>query len=158
MAVLRTEPLGWASYGARILDGGKELARLEITWLKGRGTFRLHNETFAIEPKGFFLSHAVLEKGSTALAKAHKPSAFRRRFEVTSAGHEFVLESQSWTGREYALFHGDQEVGWIKREGWTGRKLDLEFPDDMPVFLQIFLAYIVLAQMRREAAAAASGS
>jgi hypothetical protein len=68
-----------------------------------------------------------------------------------------VLESRSWTGREYVLLLGSQEVGRIQREGFSGRKLLLEFPDDMPLFLQLFLVYVVASQARRERAAAASG-
>jgi hypothetical protein len=52
---------------------------------------------------------------------------------------------------------GSQEVGGIRREGFTGRRLLLEFPDDVPLFLQVFLAYVVASQARRERAAAASG-
>jgi hypothetical protein len=34
----------------------------------------------------------------------------------------------------------------------------LELPDEVPLFLQVFLAYLVLCQGKREAAAASGGS
>lgn len=155
MAVLHAEPMGWFSSSARLLAGDEELTELGITAFKSRGRFILDGEEFAIEPKGFFQTTALLKKGTAILARAEKPSAFRRRFEISSAGHRLVLESRSWTGRDYVLLLGNQEVGWVKREGMTGKKLRLEFPDEVPVFLQVLLAYLVLVQAKREAAAAA---
>lgn len=160
MTVLRAEPLGWASFGVRnlsILSGDEELTQLKISPFKGKGSFDLNGEAFTIEPEGFFRSNAVMKKGNSVIARARKSSILRRRFEISSAGHQLVLESRSWTGREYVLLLGSQEVGRIQREGFSGRKLLLEFPDDMPLFLQLFLVYVVASQARRERAAAASG-
>lgn len=157
MGVLHAEPLGWLSSGVRILSGGEELTSLSISAFRGKGSFDLEGETFAIEPEGFFRSEAVLKKGSSVLARAQKPSVLRRRFEISSAGHRLVLESQGWTGREYALLLGSSEVGAIARKGFGGRKLTLEFPDEVPMFLQVFLAYVVVSQANRERAAAAGG-
>lgn len=156
MAILRTEPLGWLSSGVRILADGQELSLLNISLVRSRGRFILDDEEFTVEPKGFFWSGAELRRGSTVIARAEKSSPFRRRFEITSAAHRMVLESRSWTGREYRLLLGQQEVGRIRREGWTGRKMELDFPEDVPRFLQLFLAYLALAQAKREAAAASS--
>lgn len=157
MAVLYAEPLGWTSFGVRILSGDEELTQLMVSAFKRKGSFELDGEAFTIEPEGFFRSNAVLKKGSSTLAKVTKPSFLRRRFEISSAGHRLVLESRGWTGREYVLLLGSQEVGRVKREGLSGRKLLLEFPDDVPMFLQVLLAYVVVSQAKREAAAAASG-
>jgi hypothetical protein len=158
VAVLHAEPLGWHSSGVRILSGSEELTRLAISAFRRKGSFDLDGETFAIEPEGFFRSNAVLKKGSSVIARVQKPSLLRRRFEISSAGHRLVLESRGWTGREYGLLLGSSEVGLIKREGFGGKKLTLEFPDDVPMFLQVFLAYVVVSQAKRERAAAAAGS
>ncbi len=157
MAVLRADPLGWASFGVRILSADQELTQLKISAFKGRGSFDLNGEAFTIEPEGFFRSNAVLKQGSSVIARARKSSILRRRFEISSAGHRLVLESRGWIGREYVLLLGGREVGRIKREGFSGRKLLLEFPDDAPLFLQVFRAYVVASQAKREAAAAAAG-
>jgi len=160
VAVLRAEPLGWASFGIRnlsILSGDEELTQLKISAFKRKGSFDLDGEAFTIEPVGFLRVNAVLKQGAAVIARVRKTSILRRRFEISSAGHRLVLESRSWTGREYVLLLGSQEVGGIQREGFTGRKLLLEFPDDVPRFLQVFLAYVVASQARRERAAAASG-
>jgi hypothetical protein len=157
VAILRAEPLGWAFLGIRVLSGEEELTRLQISAFRTKGSFQLDGDAFTIEPMGFFKSDAVLKKGSSIIAKSRKGAALRRRFEISSAGHHLTLESRSWAGREYVLLLGKNEVGQVKREGFAGRKMHLEFPDDMPVFLQVFLAYIVISQARREAAAAAAG-
>lgn len=158
MAVIHAEPLGWASFGVRLLAGGKELTQLKVSTFKNKGSFDLDGEAFTIEPEGFLRINVTLKKAGRVIAKARKTSVWRRRFEVTSAGHRLIIEGRGWTGREYVLLLGKQAVGWVKREGFTGRRLRLEFPDEVPLMLQIFLAYIVTAQARREAAAAASGS
>ena len=119
---------------------------------------KLDGDEFTIEPMGFFRNGAELRKGGSVIGRAEKPSFFRRKFQVSSAGHRLVLESRGWRGRKYVLLLGKQEVGWIEREGLTGKKMELDFPDDMPLFLQVFLAYLVARQAKREAAAAAAGS
>ncbi len=157
MAVLRAEPLGWASAGVRVLSGEEEITELHISAFKGKGSFTLDGEEFTITPEGFFRSDAVLKKGTSVIAKAKKAGALKRTWDISSAGHRLTLDSRSWSGREYALLLGNQEVGRVKREGFAGRKVSLESPDEVPVFLQVFLTYIVVSQARREAAAAASG-
>ena len=155
MAVLFAEPLSWASFGARILDGETELTELRITAFRGKGSFELEGEEFVIQPEGFFQSRAILKKGNSVIARVEKPSILRRRFEISSAGHHLRLESKGFMGREYTLFLGSQEVGTVKREGFVGKKLRLDFPDEVPLVVQVLIAYVVLTQARREAAAAA---
>jgi len=158
VAVLHAEPLGAISSGYRIVSAGEEITQLQISLFKGKGSFALREGEFNVGPMGFFRSDAVLKKGSSVIAKSKKSGALRRRFEISSAGHRLTLESQKWTGKEYKLLLGNQSVGTVKREGFAGRRVIMEFPDDVPVFLQVFLAFIVISQARREAAAAASGS
>jgi hypothetical protein len=153
VAILQTEPLGLFSFGARIRAGDREVARLGISFFRSRGSFTLDGEAFLIEPMGFFGSGVILKKGSSVIARVTKPSFFRRRFEVNSAGHRFVLESRSRTGREYVLLLGAQEVGRIERGGFMGKRLKLDFPDEVPLVLQVLLAFVVLAQAKRERAA-----
>lgn len=157
MPVLRAEPLSWASSGVRILCGEEELTQLHVTPFRAKGSFELDGESYAIEPKGFFGSDAVLKRGSTVVARVKKEGALRRRFAITSAGHRLILVSSTWSGREYTLLVGNQETGRVKREGFAGRRMILDFPDEVPVVLQVFLTYVVAAQTRREAAAAAGG-
>lgn len=155
MAVLRSEPLGWAGSGARIFSGDSEITELKITAFKSRGSFSLDGENYEVEPKGFFQTSAELKKGSTVIARVVKPSVFKRRFEISSAGHKIVLESRGWRARKYVLLLGSQEVGSIRKEGMSSRRLHLEFPDEVPQVIQILLAYLVITQAKREAAAAA---
>lgn len=162
VAVLRTEPVGWGSWSARIYSGDRPgavpLTELRISLFRSRGGFTLQGEEFSIEPEGFFGTTAVLKKGSTIIAGSRKASLFGRRFRITSAGHGLDLVSRSWRGRSYALLLGNQEVGTVKRAGFGGRRMTLELPDEVPLFLQVFLAYLVLCQGKREAAAASGGS
>lgn len=155
MALLYAEPLKWYSSGVRISTSDQDLTALEITAFRSRGSFQLEGEGFTVEPEGFFQTAAVLKKGAAILARAQKPSIFRRRFEITSAGHRMVLECRRWTGRDYVLLLGSREVGRIQRVGFAGRRLRMEFPDDVPLFILVFLTYLVAVQARREAAAAA---
>jgi len=158
VAVLEAEPTGWASWNTLIKSDGAPIAELTISAWRSRGRFELDGQEFTIEPRGFWLHNAVLQRGGTIIAKAEKPALMRRSWIISSAGHRLELESRSWTGREYVLRLGGREVGRVAREGMTGRKVSLHFPDEVPEVLQIFLAYIVVCQAKREAAAAAAGS
>lgn len=156
MAILEAEPTGWASWNALITSHGAPITELKISAWKSRGGFELDGQYFTIEPQGFWQHRWELRQGSTVVAKAEKGSGFKRRWTITSAGHRLTLKSLSWRGREYALLLGNQEVGKVTREGMTGRRIQLDFPDDVPEVLQIFLVYLVLCQAKREAAAAAT--
>ena len=158
MAVLNAEPTGWASWNTLIRSDGAPITELTISAWKSRGGFQLDGQEFTIEPRGFWLHNAVLQRGGTMIAKAEKPALMRRSWIISSAGHRLELESRSWTGREYVLRLAGQEVGRITRQGMTGRKLSLEFPDEVPEVIQVFLTYIVLCQAKREASGAAAGS
>ncbi len=155
MAILETEPRGWGSWGSLITADGLPVTELKISLWRSRGSFQLDGQEFSIEPSGFFLQNASLTRRGGVIAKAEKTSFFRRSFLITSAGHRMELRSRGWMGREYELLMGNQQVGRVTRQGMTGRKMALEFPDDVPTVLQVFLAYLVLCQAKREAASAA---
>lgn len=155
MAILEAEPRGWGSWDAVITADGRPVTELKISLFRSRGRFRLDGQEFSIEPSGFFLQSASLTRRGGAIAKAEKTSFFRRDFLITSAGHRMELKSRSWTGREYELLMGNQRVGLVTRKGFMGRRMSLDFPDDVPAVLQVFLAYLILSQAKREAASAA---
>lgn len=154
MAILKAEPTGWASWNALITSEDGPITELRISAWKGRGSFQLDGQDFTIEPIGFWLHNAVLQRGGTVIARAQKPALMRRFWVISSAGHRLEMESTSWTGREYVLRLADREVGRITREGMTGRKISLDFPNEVPEVIQVFLTYICLSQAKREAAAA----
>lgn len=158
MTILRTEPVRWGSWCVRVLRGEEMITELKISFFLSKGSFELDGDAFVVEPRGFFRHAAELKRGASVIARAEKSSLARRRFEIRAAGHRLDLESRSWLGREYALIMGGEEVGTIRRAGFLGRRCVLEFPDPVPLFLQVFVAYLVLTQAKREAAAASSGS
>jgi len=152
MAVLIAEPQNWPNTRFSVRRADQELTNLAITLFRNRGSFELDGERFDIEPTSFFRMDAEMKRAGSVIARARQPNFFRRRFEVSSAGHHLVMESRSWRGRKYALLLGTQEVGWIHRVGMTGKRMKLEFPDEVPVVLQVFLAYLAACQAKREAA------
>jgi hypothetical protein len=157
VGILEAEPRGWGSWSTVITTAGQPVTELKISLFRSRGRFQLDGQEFSIEPSGFFHQSASLLRRGGVIAKSEKTSFFRRRFVITSAGHRMELKSFGWWGREYELLMGGQQVGRVTRKGMTGRKMSLDFPDDVPVVLQVFLAYLVLCQVKREAARSAGG-
>ncbi|MBT8396894.1 MAG: hypothetical protein HKO65_07425 [Gemmatimonadetes bacterium] len=157
MAVLRAEPLGWASSSYRVSSGEEEVTQLAISLFKGKGTFEVDGQAFTIDSHGFTRAHATMKRGSSVIAKVKSTKFFGRRFEISSAGHQLVLEGQGLMGKTYVLRLMNKEVGWIRKYGFAGRKLSLDFPEEVPVFLQVLITYVVISQARREGAAAAAG-
>lgn len=158
MAVLRTESLGWASSGVRVLSGDDEVTQLKVSFLKGNGSFEVDGDTFTIDSHGIMRSDAVMKKGASVIAKVKHKGFPRGRFEISSAGHKLVMKSHGWMGKRYSVGLMDQEVGQVQRAGFLGTKITLDFPDEVPVFLQVLIIYIALAHARRQGAAAAAGS
>jgi len=154
VATLQAEPLSWMRYHYSIRRNDEEITRLRITLFRNRGDFDLDGERFLLNPRGLLGREVEMIRGGSVMARASRPSLLWRRFDVSSAGHHLALESRSWTGRKYVLLLGNQEVGQVTREGWMGKKMEVDFPDDVPVALQVLLVYLVACQAKREAAAA----
>ncbi|MBM3470135.1 MAG: hypothetical protein FJX73_05000 [Armatimonadetes bacterium] len=92
----------------------------------------------------------VLESGGAVLARAEKPSAFRRSFVIEHEGRRYTLRSRSAFLRAFVLLDGSAEVGSITPEGMLTRRADVTLPLDLPLPVRVFIIWLVLILWRRD--------
>lgn len=153
--MLTLTPTHWFSWNFRVTAGGEDIAVIGRHWFRERAAFSVGGTSFAVRKTTAFRSNFVLERNGWVVAEARKPSAFRRRFELTIGGKQLVLRSASPFRREFRLFDGAREVGRIRPLSFLGRTATAELPETMPMEIQLFVIFLVLMLWKREADAGA---
>lgn len=156
--MLRAEPSGWFTWDYTVYRGGRELTRVSLSWLREKGEFALGGQAYRVAREGWLHGDFVLESEGRVLARATKPSALFRSYEVEHEGRRFTLEARHPFTHEFVLRHGDREVGRVSPAAWYSREARVELPSRLPLAVRIFVLWLVLILWRRQQNAAASGS
>ncbi len=143
-----------AGLGARfrLLEDGREIADVHPPVLRGTGTIEAEGRTFAIRRDGFLRPQFRLVDGDHTLA--HAEPAFLGSFEVTALDRRFTLKRTRLFLRRYELLHGERAVGSLTPTSPLSFSAEVDLPADLPIATRAFLAFIVLRQWHRAAAAA----
>ena len=115
---------------------------------------QIKGETFRFFREGLVSGAYVLEAYGREIARADKPSVFKRRFAVHFAGRRFVLEDESIFRRTFVVREEPEdgigvEVGRIKPVGAFRRSARARFDDDLPLAVNIFLIGLVILMWKR---------
>ncbi|HSR43484.1 MAG TPA: hypothetical protein VLL48_14955 [Longimicrobiales bacterium] len=153
-APLRAVPTSFFSWDYRVFQGDEEVALVDLAWLRERAWVTVDGEEYRIEREGIARGRWFLRSGDRVLASAEKPSAFRRRFDVTVTDRRFTLEPGAPWSRRFVLRHGARERGFIEPEGLLTRKARIDLPADLSLPVRIFLSFLVLVLWKRAHAAA----
>lgn len=133
---------------------GGSVAELDVSAWRERAEFGLDGASYRMYRDGMF-GPFVLERDSTVIARARKPSAFRDRFEIELPDRTCVLRRTSLGGRRFGIFVGDDAVGEMAQVGLFGRRIRLSLPPEWPEAVHIYVFWLALVIWNREAAAAA---
>jgi hypothetical protein len=148
--MLRAVPKHWFSWDFSVFDDGEPVAMIRVPWFGERAEFHIQGETYEACLEGWGGSgQFVLRDGSTVLARAEKPTAFRWRFRIESEDGRFELRSVSLL-RAFGLFQNETQTGSIcldKR--FFTRRTTIDLPNTVLLPVQIFLFWLVLVLRRR---------
>jgi hypothetical protein len=153
LTVVRTH---WFSRGLTVSDGSRVVATIDMARWRERGVLTVQGVTcrlFRERPRG---GDFILESSGTTLARARKPSAFRRTFIIDHAGRRYVLRARAAFRRAFVLVEGDREVGSVSPASLFARGASAELPVEMPLPVKAFLIWLVVISWRRAARAAAA--
>ena len=156
MRTLLLTPTHWLTWDFRVTADGREIAIIDRDWFRERASFSIDGRSFGIRKTSLLRSNFVLEDNGTLVAEATKPSAFRRTFHVTAGGKQLTLRAVSALRREFHLFDGAAWIGRIRPLSAFRRKATAEFPETMPLEVQLFVTFLVLVLWKRQADRAAS--
>ena len=74
-----------------------------------------------------------------------------RTFDVQAGERHFELSALSMFGRSFGLYESGQLIGTMNPVSMWGRTAEVNFPDDIPRDVQVFLIWLVLILWRRAA-------
>lgn len=157
MGVLQARPKRWLSWGFELYEAERLIATMDMTWLSEGGSFVWEGAQYTLSREGLWSGDFVLQGNGQTPARATKPSAFVRRFEVHVGSRALTLEAASLFTRKFQLIENGSVVGSITPKHALSRSCTLTFPDGLSVPVQVFLFWLVALIWRRaENSAAAS--
>jgi hypothetical protein len=154
--MLRAVPKGWFSSGYEVLENNAVVAVIDPSWTREAAELNIQGATYRAYREGLMSGAFLLESGSALLARAVKPSAFFRSFEVEHAGKQYTLEAESAAYRKFVLTEAGTEVGSIYPETWVTRKAIVDLPETISLPGRVFMFWLVMILWRRASEAAAT--
>ncbi|MBM4027524.1 MAG: hypothetical protein FJ280_19275 [Planctomycetes bacterium] len=151
MIRIQARPRHMFSWDFDLYLEGELLAGFDMAWLREGGTFTYGGREYHLTREGLWSGEFLLMSQQQVLARATKESAFVRRFLVRSGDRALALEPASPFTRRFQLLENGAVIGSIVPEHWFTRACTLQFPDDLPVPLQVFLFWLVVLMWRRDA-------
>lgn len=135
---------------------GGPTAEIRVSGMRERAEFTLDGRRFRLGRERLLGGAFLLEDEHGTIARAVKPSAWRRRFELGAEGEEWALEADSVWSRSFSLVRRGERVGTVGRSGVFRRRAWAELPDGWPPEVQLFVFWLALVLWRRADAAAAA--
>src|SRR5690348_7227886 len=133
--MLKVIPKIW-SYSFSVMDGANSVAQVDLSWWRDRGELRVGDATYTARR---VKSSYVLESADAVIVRAERPRKLFRQFLIKHAGRQYILRAKSAFRREFRLFDGGTQVGFISPEGLFTRNAAVKLPKQLPLFLQVFI-------------------
>jgi hypothetical protein len=152
MRALTLIPSHWYSWDFFVTDDGRQLAEFNLSSWREKGVVWVDDIAYSLDresPLGDF----VLEHAGSVIARATKPSAFRREFVIRYKEKPYTLQAQSAFSRNYVVLDGSTEIGSIAPESLFTRTASVMLPDDWPFLLKSLAMWLTIIQWKRGAAA-----
>ncbi|MEW5826107.1 MAG: hypothetical protein AB1778_04680 [Candidatus Bipolaricaulota bacterium] len=145
-------PLGWFSRRYAVRDTSRgEIGELGFASLRERGALRVDGAEYQVSREGL-AGDFILAGGGGSVARAAKPSAFRRALFLKVGDTEYALRPESAFGRGYLILAGDTQVGRIAPLRRWGRTLEADLPEQIASPVRMFILWLVLLMVRRQRA------
>jgi hypothetical protein len=150
MSALTLIPRHWYSWDFFVTDAGRQLAEFNLSSWREHGVVSVDGIDYRLCRESSF-GDFVLEHAGSVIARATKPSAFRREFVIRYKEKPYTLRAKSALSRTYVVLDGSMEVGSITPENWLTRKANVDLPDDWPFLLKSFAMWLTIIHWKRDA-------
>lgn len=122
-----------------------ECGCVAYTSLGGDANVTVQGERYLAYREGWIRGDFVLEAvAGPVLARARKPSFFRRRLTVVYADRLYGLCATSMFSDDFILVDGVNRIGSISKEGFLDRGAAVTLPNDMPLPIRVFVAWLTV--------------
>jgi len=148
--MLRVVPNHWYSWDVTVSDESRPVASIATNWMREQGELSIDAETYPMYREAWMSGDFILEHAGQALARAEKPSLFRREFAIRHAGREYTLLPRAIFERTFVLLSGTREVGSVAPEGFFTRKAAVDLPHELPLPVRMFIVWLTVISWRRQ--------
>jgi hypothetical protein len=149
---LAARPKSRFSWDFEVLDGSRVVADIDMTFWRRKGTLTVEGAPFRAYREGLMSGPFLLEDpAGTVVARAEKPNALFRSFDLEHAGRRLNLRAHTAFGRAFVLEEGGRPVGTIAPDRFWTRRTTARLPDDLPLPVRAFILWLVFVLWRREA-------
>jgi len=149
--MLTVVPKAW-SYTFSVMDGTDSVAQaVDLSWWRDKGELRIQDDIYTARRDK---SSYILESAAGVLARTERPRRWRRELVIEHLGRRYTLRAKSAFRREFQLLDGPVKIGSISPEGLFTRRAAVELPRMFPLFLQVFIIWLVMMLWKQEDSAA----
>jgi hypothetical protein len=148
--VLQIVPTHWYSWDFTVTDESRPVADIATSWWGEKGALTIEGTTYRVYREALMSGAFVLEHAGSVLARAEKPSVFRREFLIRHAGREYTLCRESLFRRAFVLLDGSRQVGSLAPKGTFTREAAADLPHDLPLPVRMFIVWLTVISWRRE--------
>jgi hypothetical protein len=147
--MLQIVPTSWWSWDVKVSDEARPVADIAMSWWREKGALAIDGARYRVYREAPLSGAFVLAGAGGVLARAEKPSVFRREFVVRHAGREYTLRPRSMFRRAFVLLDGSREVGSLAPQSAFTRKAAADLPHDLPLPVRAFIVWLILVSWRR---------
>lgn len=145
--MLTTIPKSWFSWDLTVLEDSQPVAELHVSNWRERGKLTLQGKDYKVYREGVMAGAFLLESGETILARAIKPSPFRRSFDLEYAGKQYTLRSARWS--KFVLLNGDESLGSISKQIFSNKRVMADLPESLPLLIKLFMIWLAVLLWKR---------
>jgi hypothetical protein len=148
--MLQAIPRHWYSWRYDLVEGTTHLAEVCVSSWRAAGQITVGQNTFKVSRQGMFRGAFLLESSDgSILARAEKPSVFRRSFDIQHQGRHYILKTGSMFGRRLVLLDGMIEVGSLTARSILSRRAEVNLPEDLPAPVKAFVVWLSVLLWKR---------
>ena len=148
--MLQIVPTHWYSWDLRVMDESHPVADIAMSSWCEKGALTISGTTYRVHREGLMSGDFVLEHAGGVLARAEKPSVFRREFVIRHAGREYTLRPESAFRRAFVFLDGSRRVGFLAPKSAFTRKAAASLPHDLPLPVRMFVVWLTMISWRRQ--------
>jgi len=136
------------SYTFSVTDGTDSVAQaVDVSWWGDKGELRIQDDTYtARRDKSSYL----LESATGVLARAEQPRKWLGELVIEHSDRRYTLRAKSALRRQFLLLEGSRQIGSISPEGMFTRKVAVELPKAIPLFLQVFIIWLAMTLWKHD--------
>jgi len=150
MSVLTLAPKNWFTWNFSVRDGARTLADVRLSSWRDAGTLSVEGIEYVVS-RETWLGDFLLQQSGPVLARATRPTLFRRSFVITYKERSYTLKAQSMFRRTFVVLDGaEKEIGSIVPTNMFTRKSVVTLPDDWPLPVESFAMWLTMVHWKRD--------